>query len=165
MTRDGIVVAEGEAPEWRRGSVDSAFADGFLETAVEVLRSFGLSAEVLAETPSIQIPGPVERRAIGVLVRVQGDMHSMTWQFPVSVTEHAAHVFAPGIALDGEVLEACASELANILTGRGLHTLAPNVNGDLEPPEITMLATAGLRGQLTTQLGDILVIFHRASDA
>jgi len=143
---------------------DTAFADGFLASAVEVLRSFGLSAEVLDETPSIAVPGPVERRAIGVLVRVHGNPNGMTWQFPVSVTEHAANVFAPGIGLDSQVLEACASELANILTGRGLHALAEHGDLEIEPPQITMLATAGLRSQLTTQLGDILVIFHRPGD-
>lgn len=145
--------------------LDPSFTHGFLEVAVDVLRAFGLSAEVIAETPRIAMAGPVERRAIGVLVRVHGDLESLTWQFPVSVTEHAANVFAPGIALDAEVLEGTASELANILTGRGLRALADSgVSADIEPPEITVLATAGLRGQLSTQLGDILVIFHRASD-
>ena len=143
---------------------DRASAASFLERAIGALRTIGISAEIVEQTPDVAVPGPIDLRAIGVLIDVHGDLSGMTWQFPLAVTQHAANVMAPELALDPAILEATASELANMLTGRGLDALADHgIQIDLALPRITESSAAGIAGQLATAHGVIVVIFHRAA--
>lgn len=134
----------------------------FLDNAIGVLRTFGIDAVVLERAPLVTVTERIEPRAIGVVIHVRGDLSGVTWQFPIEVTRHAASVIAPEIEIDATILEAAASELANILTGRGMTALASHgVEIEIEPPQITPTAEAGITGRLTTELGAIVVIFHR----
>jgi CheY-specific phosphatase CheX len=133
----------------------------FLNSVVEMLGAFGIAAEICDRVPDPGTTGPIDMQAIGVLICVTGDLSGLTWQFPIAVTRRAASVFAPGIALEPEILEAAASELANVLTGRGLEAFAchgPEV--EIAPPQITSIAKSGVTGQVTTELGLIVVSFH-----
>ena len=143
---------------------DRASAESFLERAISALRTLGIAAEIVEQTPDVAVPGPIDLRAIGVLIDVHGDLSGLTWQFPLAVTQHAANVMAPELALDPGILEATASELANMLTGRGLDALADHgIQVDLALPRITDSSEAGVTGQLATTHGVIVVIFHRAT--
>jgi len=143
---------------------DRASAASFLQRAIAALRTLGIPAEIVEQTPDVAVPGPIDLRAIGVLIDVHGDLSGLTWQFPLAVTQHAASVMAPELALDPGVLEATASELANMLTGRGLDALADHgIQVDLALPQITACCEAGVAGQLATTHGVIVVIFHRST--
>jgi len=143
---------------------DRASAASFLERAIGALRTLGIAAEIVEQTPDVAVPGPIDLRAIGVLIDVHGDLSGLTWQFPLAVTQHAASVMAPELALDPAILEATASELANMLTGRGLDALASHgIQVDLALPRITASSEAGVAGQLATNHGVIVVIFHRST--
>jgi CheY-specific phosphatase CheX len=141
---------------------DRARTIGFLRSVVEVLGAFGISAEICEGATELATTGPIDMHAIGVLICVSGDLTGLTWQFPIAVTRRAASVLAPGLALEPEILEAAASELANVLTGRGLDALACHgIDFEIAPPRITSIAMSGDIRQVTTDLGLIVVSFHR----
>jgi CheY-specific phosphatase CheX len=136
----------------------------FLDNAIGVLRTYGIDAVVLDRAPCVAPTGSIDTRLISVVIHVRGDLSGVTWQFPIAVTRHAASVIAPELGLDPEILELAASELANVLTGRGMTALSSHgVEIEIEPPQITPTARAGVTGQLTTELGSIVVIFHRGA--
>ncbi len=136
----------------------------FLDNAISVLRTYGIDAVVLDRAPRVAPTGPIDTREIGVIIHVRGDLSGVTWQFPIAVTRHAASVIAPELGLEHEILEAAASELANVLTGRAMAALASHgVEIEIEPPQITPTAKGGVTGRLTTEHGSIVVIFHRTT--
>jgi CheY-specific phosphatase CheX len=138
----------------------------FLSNVVEMLGAFGITAEVCDGAQYATTTGPIDMQTIGVLICVTGDLSGLTWQFPIAVTRRAATVLAPGIALEPEILEAAASELANVLTGRGLDALAcQGIDFEIAPPRITSTALSGASTQLATELGLIVVSFHDRSAA
>lgn len=138
----------------------------FLDNAIGVLRTFGIEATVLDRAPHVASTEPVDTRRIGVVIHVRGDLAGVTWQFPIEVTRQAASVIAPEIEIDPSILEAAASELANMLTGRGLIALADHgVEVEIEPPQITPTSEGGVSGRLTTELGSIIVVFHNRPTA
>jgi CheY-specific phosphatase CheX len=140
---------------------DHARTIGFLRRVVEMLGVFGISAEICEAGTRLATTGPIDMHAIGVLICVSGDLTGVTWQFPIAVTRRAASVLAPGLALEPAILEAAASELANVLTGRGLDALAGHgVDFEIAPPRITSVAPSGAISQVTTDLGLIVVSFH-----
>lgn len=137
----------------------------FLDNAIGVLRTFGIDAVVLDRAPRVQQTERIDTRVIGVVIHVRGDLTGVTWQFPIAVTRHAASVIAPELEIDPSILEAAASELANMLTGRGMAALASHgVEIEIDPPQITPTAQGGVTGRLTTELGAIVVVFHRTSN-
>jgi len=141
---------------------DPDTVEDFLDNAIGVLHTFGITAVVLDHTPRIATTGPIDLRVIGVVIHVRGDIAGVTWQFPIAVTRQAASVFAPDLELDPGILEAAASELANVLTGRGLIALESHgLEIEISPPQITPTTRAGVTGRLTTELGAIVVVFHR----
>lgn len=136
----------------------------FLSNVIEMLGAFGITAEVCNCSDYATTTGPIDMQAIGVLICVTGDLSGLTWQFPIAVTRRAATMLAPGVALEPEILEAAASELANVLTGRGLDALAcQGIDFEIAPPRITSTALSGEITQLATELGLILVSFHGGS--
>ena len=128
----------------------------FLSTVVAVLQQFGVGAAV--DDPSHSDGNRVD---IAVVIHVRGDLSQVTWRFPVEVARRAANCMAPGMVLDASLLEAAASELANVLTGRGVTTLAAHgIEIDIEPPTVASIAPGGIVGLLATELGTIKVMFH-----
>lgn len=130
----------------------------FLATAVEVLHTFGVGAAVDSERSRD------DRHDIAVVINVRGDLTRVVWRFPVEVAARAATSMVPGVVLDLSMLEAAAGELANVLTGRGVTTLAAHgIVIDLEPPSLATTPPGGVVGLLATELGTIKVVFHTAS--
>src|SRR5262245_10407835 len=112
-----------------------------------MLGMFGITAEICDRTQYATRTAPIDMQAIGVLICVTGDLTGLTWQFPIAVTRRAAKILAPGLELDREILEAAASELANVLTGRGLDALAcTGIDVEIGPPQITSTAVSGAIG-------------------
>jgi CheY-specific phosphatase CheX len=132
----------------------------FLVTAIGVLHQVGITAVLVDRDLGVTSTGPLDPRTIGVVIEISGDLSGLTWHFPLAVTQHAASVLAPDLELDPELLEAAATELANMLTGRGLTVLAGE-HVEIAPPQLTLVTGPGVTGRLTTTLGAIAVIFHR----
>lgn len=98
---------------------------------------------------------------IAVIIHVHGDLSGVTWTFPAELARRLAEQMIPGVEPDPVMCEAAASELANILTGRGLAALAARgVHVEIEPPRVIAAAAPGVRGALSTVLGAVGVVFH-----
>ena len=131
----------------------------FLDDATSVLRTM----------MGTQVDRPVvpeaESRMISVVVHARGDLAGFTWSFPAEVAERVAENMVPGMQPDPELREAAASELANVLTGRGLQTLAERgVMCEIEPPQISHGESHGSTYVVDTQVGAVSVTFHELGD-
>lgn len=125
----------------------------FLDDAASVLRS--MVGTQLARRIA------TDERVISILVRARGDLAGFTWTFSPEVAERVANHLVPGIAPDPQLCEAAASELANMLTGRGLQTLADRgVVCEIEPPEISPGSATGSTYVVDTDVGAVSVTIH-----
>lgn len=122
----------------------------FLDDARAVLRT--MIDDAVARTDVSAAP------EISVVVHARGDVAGFTWKFPAEVTERAAEHLVPGVPPDPELREAAASELANMLTGRGLQTLADRgIVCEIEPPQIARGDAPGSTYVVDTQAGAVSV--------
>jgi len=127
----------------------------FLSDAVSVLHE---ACGVAATVDDRAVPTGSE---IAVIIHAHGDLSGVTWTFPCELARRVAQHMVPGIDPDPELCEAAASELANVLTGRGLAVLAAHgVTVEIEPPRVIAAAAPGIAGRLATALGAIGVVFH-----
>lgn len=102
-----------------------------------------------------------EGTEIAVIIHVHGDLSGVTWTFPIELARRVVLQMIPDIEPDPSLCEAAAAELANILTGRGLATLAAHgVTAEIEPPRVIAAAAPGVGAWLATELGPIGVVFH-----
>lgn len=125
----------------------------FLATIVGVLHQYGIGAGLDDREKS-----PLND--IAVVIHVRGDLSQVSWRFPVEIARRAATWMVPDIPPDPAILEAAASELANVLTGRGMTTLAAHgIRIEIEPPTIAAIPPGGVIGLLATDLGTIKVMF------
>jgi CheY-specific phosphatase CheX len=130
----------------------------FLDTARVVLRdAVGLECTL----------GPISPRRsrtegrIAVLVEVHGDLTGLTFFFPEAFATHTAETMAPSVPLEPELVQLAVSELANVLTGRGVYALAEHgIHIELDPPHLTTATASGVTGTLVTDLGSIEIVFH-----
>ncbi len=130
----------------------------FLATIVGVLQQYGIGAGL-----DSGLPERTGRTDIAVVIHVRGDLTQVGWRFPVEIARRAASAMVPDLPLDASLLEAAASELANVLTGRGLVKLAAHgIQIEIEPPTVEPIAPGGVVGLLATDLGTIKVMFSRA---
>jgi CheY-specific phosphatase CheX len=98
---------------------------------------------------------------IAVIIHVHGDLSGVTWTFPTELARRLAEQMIPGVEPDPVLCEAAASELANMLTGRGLAALAARgVHIEIEPPRVIAAAAPGVCSALSTDLGTVGVVFH-----
>lgn len=126
----------------------------FLDDASSVLRS-------MIGTEQRPVVLEEQGRVISVVVNARGDLDGFTWSFPAEIAGRVAESMVPGIEPDGELRDAAASELANVLTGRGLQTLADRgVVCEIEPPQISQDAPQGKTYVVDTQVGIVSVTFH-----
>lgn len=129
----------------------------FLASTISVLR------ETTGTSAAVASPGTrrTNEDAIAIIVHARGQLSGLTWSFPFELLRDAARHMVEGIEPDREVCEATASELANILTGRGAASLESHgVVLEIEPPEVGALACPGIIAFLTTPNGVIEIIFH-----
>jgi CheY-specific phosphatase CheX len=126
----------------------------FLDDASSVLRSMIGNEQRPVVTEE-------QGRVISVVVHARGDLAGFTWSFPAEIAGRVAESMVPGVQPDGELREAAASELANVLTGRGLQTLADRgVMCEIEPPQISQGDPQGATYVVDTQVGIVSVTFH-----
>ncbi len=131
----------------------------FLDDATSVLRSM-----IGTQLGKPVVPAD-QSRMISVVVHARGDLAGFTWSFPAEVAERVAENMVPGMPPDPELREAAASELANVLTGRGLQTLAERgVVCEIEPPQIAHGDPHGATYVVDTQVGAVSVTFHQLGD-
>ncbi len=131
----------------------------FLDDATSVLRTMMGTQVGRRGVPE------AEARMISVVVHARGDLAGFTWSFPAEVAERVAENMVPGMQPDSELREAAASELANVLTGRGLQTLAERgVLCEIEPPQISHGERQGATYVVDTQVGAVCVTFHELGD-
>lgn len=130
----------------------------FLATARTVLfEATGIEAEVGKLGHALDRSG--DRLAVAVPTR--GDLASVIWLFPIGLAERAARVMAPGLMFDDELRGHVLTELATILTGRGLATLMLHgVRVELDAPGIVSASPSGIVGALVTEFGAIELAFH-----
>ena len=127
----------------------------FLSTIVGVLQQYGIGAGL--DDRDLERSSPTE---IAVVIHVRGDLTQVGWRFPVEIARRAATQMVPDMPLDSSILEAAASELANVLTGRGMMTLAAHgIQIEIEPPTVAAIPPGGVIGLLATDLGTIKVMF------
>ncbi|MBA2541519.1 MAG: hypothetical protein H0V17_17890 [Deltaproteobacteria bacterium] len=127
----------------------------FLATIVGVLQQYGIGAGL-----DDRAPEQSARTDIAVVIHVRGDLSQVSWRFPVELARRAAIQMVPDIAIDPSILEAAAGELANVLTGRGVTTLAAHgIQIEIDPPTIAEITPGGVIGLLATDLGTIKVMF------
>jgi CheY-specific phosphatase CheX len=130
----------------------------FLATIVGVLQQYGIGAGLDDSHPERS-----KLTDIAVVIHVRGDLSQVSWRFPVAIAKRAATAMIPDVPLDPVLLEAAAGELANVLTGRGMMTLAAHgIQIEIEPPTITSPTPGGVVGLLATDLGTIKVMFSAA---
>lgn len=125
----------------------------FLDDAASVLRS--MVGTQLARRIA------TDERVISILVRARGALSGFTWTFSPEVAERVATHLVPGTAPDPQLCEAAASELANMLTGRGLQTLAERgLVLEIEPPELSRGGAPGATYVVDTDVGVVSVTIH-----
>lgn len=130
----------------------------FLATVVGVLQQYGVGAGV--DSGASECTG---RTDIAVVIHVRGDLTQVGWRFPVEIARRAASTMVPDMPHDASLLEAAASELANVLTGRGVTQLAAHgIQIEIQPPSLQEVTPGGVIGLLATDLGTIKVMFSRA---
>jgi two-component system chemotaxis sensor kinase CheA len=134
----------------------------FLDDATSVLRGMVGSTTGVIPLPLTSAPSQPDT-TISVVVKARGDLAGFTWSFPSAMAARIAERMVPGIEIDPSICEAAASELANVLTGRGLIALADRgVLCDIDPPEITTHDANGSTYVVGTDAGSISVTFHQA---
>lgn len=135
----------------------------FLDDATSVLRGMVGNGTTGVIPLPIAPPATQPDTTISVVVKARGDLAGFTWSFPAAMAARVAERMVPGIAVDPSICEAAASEMANVLTGRGLIALADRgVVCDIEPPEITTNDSQGSTYVVGTDAGSISVTFHQA---
>jgi CheY-specific phosphatase CheX len=131
----------------------------FLATIVGVLKQYGIGAGM-----DVSSPERTSRTDIAVVIHVSGDLTQVGWRFPVEIAKRAAETMVPDMPQDASLLEAAASELANVLTGRGATRLAAHgIQIDIEPPTVERATPGGVVGLLATDLGTIKVMFTKGA--
>ena len=129
----------------------------FLASTISVLRETTGTAASVATAGTRRTPD----EAIAIIVHARGHLTGLTWTFPFELLRDAARYMVEGIEPDRAICEATASELANILTGRGASLLESHgVVLEIEPPVVGSLACPGTIAFLTTPSGVIEIIFH-----
>lgn len=124
----------------------------------EVIESF---REAVGVDALVGPAGETTDHSISVMVHVRGHLSGVAWSFPVEIARLAATRMVPGIDPDHEICTAAAAELANILTGRGLATLADHgFHIEIEPPQVRDDPPHGRGGTLGTEHGAVAVVFH-----
>ncbi len=136
---------------------DQSTVRDFLRSTIAVLReTTGTSATVAP---------PETRRTVdevvAIIVHARGHLTGLTWTFPFELLRDAARHMVEGIEPDRAVCEATASELANILTGRGAAALESHgIFVEIQPPQLGAFAYPGTIAFLTTPSGVIEIVFH-----
>ena len=137
--------------------VDERVLADFLATAVEVLRD-ATGAEAVVEFEARD----ASRETIVVMIRARGDLSGVTWSFPVMLVREVASRMVGDMEIDRALIDAAATELANILMGRAAHTLELHgLRLDMGVPELGCLHSApGIWATLATPSGSVAVVFH-----
>ncbi|MCX5743458.1 MAG: chemotaxis protein CheC [Proteobacteria bacterium] len=133
----------------------------FLTKVIEVLH------EATGVTAEFDLGDGVPRdEEITVVIRAHGDLSGLSWTFPVALARDASRHMVPGIEFDRAICEAVASEIANIVTGRGATVLAHHgITIAIAPPEVVSVRDDdGTRARLATDQGPIDVVFHARID-
>ncbi len=136
---------------------DLSTVHDFLLSTIAVLRETTGTSAVVA-MPEIRHG---HDNAVAIIVHARGDLTAFTWTFPFEMLQDAARFMVDGIEPDRSLCEATASELANILTGRGAAALESHgLFVDIQPPVLGAFAQPGTIAFLATPRGVIEIVFH-----
>lgn len=141
---------------------DQSTVRDFLLSTIAVLRETTGTSAVVAppETPRTL------DEVVAIIVHARGQLTGLTWTFPFELLRDAVRHMVDGIEPDRAVCEAMASELANILTGRGAAALESHgIVLEIEPPTLGAFACPGTIAFLMTPSGVIEVVFHPRQDS
>lgn len=131
--------------------------NAFVASAISTLRD---TMQVDATVDCTASPnGPRPRFVVDV--GVSGDLHSVTWVFPVEIARELARQMVG--TDDDEVQGFAAMELANVLTGRAVMSFASKgMSIEIQPPALVAAVSPGVRARLLTGLGAIEIVFRQA---
>ncbi|MCX5741510.1 MAG: chemotaxis protein CheC [Proteobacteria bacterium] len=140
----------------------------------EAIRAFLADViEVLHETTGVTAvfdlgPGVPREEEITIMIHARGDLCGLSWTFPVALARAASRHMVPGLEFDRAICEVVASEIANIVTGRGATVLEQHgITIAIATPEVgdRFDDTENTRARLATIYGPIDVVFHELAPA
>ena len=127
----------------------------FLASAIAMVRA---TTGVDVAVDSTQVPSGTK---IAVVIGARGAFSGITWAFPQAVLTAMIRRMIPGADKTEALRALAAEELANILTGRCVETLALHgFHVEIGTPHVIQHIGEGQRVHLATELGTIDIVLH-----